>query len=456
MSAPASDALVIARTPLRLSLGGGGTDLPYYAEHHGADITTVAISLWVTVVARTGRVDGQFRFSYQQTDLAPSPERMADPYVREALDVTGVHEPVEIVSLGPVPSGTGLGSSGAFAVSLLAALHELAGSRPEPAELAEQAFRLEADRLGRPVGRQDHYACALGGLRRLMFDADGPVATPELSVARALARAHRRHDLDPHARTVLHTLREHGVRIGALVDDPEQLAGLPTPDVVVPGTRVGEALDRLGVPAEDCWFVGSAVAPLLAARAAGIGRVMALARYGRHRAMPGIPTIDELAALTLPDPTTDGTAGLVDVGEAARLADVTVRALSTLWDPDAQGISAPMWVRTQRLGNAVLDALTRIAAGAQLPVPLTPTLEALRSAPLRSPPSTTRPSRVPTIGWWLSSRTPSRATATWSNRWSTATSTRRTAGPTSAAGRTTSGRSPPAGPNDTCASWTPT
>lgn len=183
MSGVDSDELVIARTPLRLSLGGGGTDLPYYAERYGADITTVAISLWVTVVARTGRLDGQFRFSYQQTDLAPAPVQVADPYVREALDITGTREPVEIVSLGPVPSGTGLGSSGAFTVSLLAALHELAGRRPEPAELAEQAFRLEAGRLGRPVGRQDHYACALGGLRRLLIDTDGSVATPDLSVA---------------------------------------------------------------------------------------------------------------------------------------------------------------------------------------------------------------------------------------------------------------------------------
>lgn len=193
MSFPGSDELVIARTPLRLSLGGGGTDLPYYVERYGADITTVAISLWVTVVVRTGRVDGQFRFSYQQTDLAPTPVGMTDPFVREALDITGTREPVEIVSLGPVPSGTGLGSSGAFTVSLLAALHERAGRRLDRAELAEQAFRLEADRLGRPVGRQDHYACALGGLRRLVFDAAGAVTTPELSVApEALA------DLDRH------------------------------------------------------------------------------------------------------------------------------------------------------------------------------------------------------------------------------------------------------------------
>lgn len=228
-----------------------------------------------------------------------------------------------------------------------------------------------ADDIAAP-GTTAHVWCGLLGLPESAVEA----------CSRALARAQRRCDLDPHARTVLHALRERGVRLGALVDDPEQLAGLPTPDVVVTGTRVEEALARLGVPAEECWFVGSAVTPLLVARAAGVGRVMALVRYGRRRAMPGIETIDELPALILPDASTDATAALVDVGEAARLADLTVHALSTLWDPEAQGISAPMWVRTRRLGHAVLDALTRSAAGAQLPVPLTPALDMLRAAPL--------------------------------------------------------------------------
>ncbi|MGN9908690.1 GHMP family kinase ATP-binding protein [Phytohabitans sp. LJ34] len=175
--------LVVASTPLRLTLGGGGTDLPFYAERFGGDMITAAVSLPVTVVARRGRVDGLFRYSYERTDVARSPDGLGHPHVSEALKAVGILEPTEIVSLGPVPSGTGLGSSGAFTVSTLAALYELAGRQPSRMELAEHAFQLENERLGRPVGRQDHYACALGGMRRLIISSRGEVRAPELDIA---------------------------------------------------------------------------------------------------------------------------------------------------------------------------------------------------------------------------------------------------------------------------------
>lgn len=186
------EELAVARTPLRLSLGGGGTDLPVYSERYGGDMVTAAISLWVTVIARRGRLDGRYRFSHEQTETVDDAGRFGHTYVREALDMVGVSDSCEVVSMGPVPPGTGLGSSGAFAVSLLAVLHALAGRRPFPVELAEQAYQLEAGRLGMPIGKQDHYACALGGLRRLVIDTSGavstsPVATPE-GVAAELER----------------------------------------------------------------------------------------------------------------------------------------------------------------------------------------------------------------------------------------------------------------------------
>jgi D-glycero-alpha-D-manno-heptose-7-phosphate kinase len=93
-----------------------------------------------------------------------------------------ITEPCEIVSMGPVPAGTGLGSSGAFAVSLLAALNGLEGFQPSDAELAEQAHELEVGRLGMPIGRQDHYACALGGIRRLRIDPIGGVRAELLTL----------------------------------------------------------------------------------------------------------------------------------------------------------------------------------------------------------------------------------------------------------------------------------
>lgn len=178
-----TDDLVIVRTPLRLSLGGGGTDLPLYATRFGGDTVTATISLYVTIVARVGRLDGLHRYSYEESELAERPADFRHAYMREALALADLREPCEISSMGPVPAGTGLGSSGAFTVGLLAALHALAGRRPAPTELAEQAHHLEAVRLGMPVGPQDQYACAVGGLRRLVIDASGHVDVQSMEVA---------------------------------------------------------------------------------------------------------------------------------------------------------------------------------------------------------------------------------------------------------------------------------
>jgi D-glycero-alpha-D-manno-heptose-7-phosphate kinase len=188
MNGYGQDELVVASTPLRLTLGGGGTDLPLYADRFGGDIVTAAISLWVTVVARQGRFDGLYRYSHERTEISDRPSSFRNAYVREALDMLRIAEPCEVVSMGPVPAGTGLGSSGAFAVSLLAALSALRGLRPSGAELAEQAHELEVRRLGMPIGRQDHYACALGGLRRLMIGTDGQVRTELLCLPPGVAR----------------------------------------------------------------------------------------------------------------------------------------------------------------------------------------------------------------------------------------------------------------------------
>jgi D-glycero-alpha-D-manno-heptose-7-phosphate kinase len=189
MNRGTGDQLVVARTPLRLTLGGGGTDLPLYAERFGGDMLTVAISLWVTVVARQGCLDGHHRYSYEQTEFVDVAGRFGDPYVREAFDMVGLTEPCEVVSMGPVPAGTGLGSSGAFTVSLLAALHALAGGQPTRVDLAEQAHRLEAERIGMPIGKQDHYACGLGGLRRLTIDSTGKVRTSLIAMPAGVATA---------------------------------------------------------------------------------------------------------------------------------------------------------------------------------------------------------------------------------------------------------------------------
>lgn len=175
--------VAIARVPLRLSLGGGGTDLPFYSNKHGGSVMTGAISLSVTVVARLGAVDGHWRFHHDSTEMATRVADLKNAYMREALRIVDISEPCEVASLGPVPSGTGLGSSGAFAVGLLAALHALKGDYPSALEIAEEAFVLESDHLNRPVGRQDPYACALGGLQRIDIQTDGSVRAEPLSIS---------------------------------------------------------------------------------------------------------------------------------------------------------------------------------------------------------------------------------------------------------------------------------
>ncbi|ADG76471.1 GHMP kinase [Cellulomonas flavigena DSM 20109] len=172
-----TDELVVASAPLRISLGGGGTDLPFYADRHGADVLSVAISPRVTVAARTGRLDARFRYSHDRVLLAPDVDDLDEPYVRAALRATGTTRPTEITSFGAVPPGTGLGSSGAFTVALLAALGALTGQDPlgpGRSALAERAWQLEAGTLGRPVGRHDHYVCATGGLCRLVVEDGRP------------------------------------------------------------------------------------------------------------------------------------------------------------------------------------------------------------------------------------------------------------------------------------------
>jgi D-glycero-alpha-D-manno-heptose-7-phosphate kinase len=178
--------VVLSRAPLRLTLGGGGTDLPLYSSRFGGDVLTVAVSLWVTVVASRGSLDGTFRYSHEKTYSAGTAEALPQPYVREALRLTGTSTPCQIASLGPVPAGTGLGSSGAFSVSLVAALNRLSGRVLSRGELIEQACELEIGRLGMPVGKQDHYACALGGLRRLVIDTLGRVSECDVPVAEGI------------------------------------------------------------------------------------------------------------------------------------------------------------------------------------------------------------------------------------------------------------------------------
>lgn len=196
--------MIVTRTPLRISLGGGGTDLPNYAKAHGGFVLSAAIDRYVYVAVRHGRVDGRVRFTHEGSDVTDHAGDLGHGITREALRGFGCDHGVEVASLGSVPAGTGLGSSGAYCVGVLRALHAWRGDEPAPAELAEEAWELEHRRLGRWVGKHDHYLASLGGMQALHIGRDASVraerlaldarCTAELSDMLLLAYTGRRRD----------------------------------------------------------------------------------------------------------------------------------------------------------------------------------------------------------------------------------------------------------------------
>lgn len=171
--------MMISQTPLRISFAGGGTDIPGFYEEYGGAVVSSAINKYIYVMVKP-RFDRRIRVVAAQTEEACSLEEVSHDLVREAMRQTEVDEGVEIVILSDIPAeGSGLGSSGALTVGLLNALYAYRGRRLPPEELAEQACAIEIGRLKQPIGKQDQYASALGGLRSYQFRPDGRVF-PEL------------------------------------------------------------------------------------------------------------------------------------------------------------------------------------------------------------------------------------------------------------------------------------
>lgn len=161
--------MVISRTPLRVSLVGGGSDLPAFSTHHGGAAVSFAIDKYVYAIV-SERFEPDIRVSYSETEIVSSVSELRHELVREALRATGIPRGVEIVTIADVPSrGTGLGSSSAVTIGVLNALFAYQGILKLPAELAAEAARIEIDVLGKNIGRQDQYACAFGGVQLLRF-----------------------------------------------------------------------------------------------------------------------------------------------------------------------------------------------------------------------------------------------------------------------------------------------
>lgn len=166
--------MIISRSPLRISLGGGGTDLPSYYLDHGGFLIAAAIDKHVYITVHRPFTD-EVIVKYSQMERVASAHELRHPIVREALQMAGLRHRVEIASMSDIPAGTGLGSSGSFTTALLRALHALNRTFVPPRQLAEEACRIELEILQEPIGKQDQYIAAFGGVTCFTFGADGQV-----------------------------------------------------------------------------------------------------------------------------------------------------------------------------------------------------------------------------------------------------------------------------------------
>lgn len=167
--------MIITRSPLRISLGGGGTDLPSYYRDHTGFLVAAAIDKYVYITQHR-TFQEEIIVKYSKLERVATVDQIEHPIVREALKLTGVTDPhLELTSMADIPGGTGLGSSGSFTTALLKALHTYRKNIVSPSELAEQACHIELERLGEPIGKQDQYIAAIGGITAFTFHPDGRV-----------------------------------------------------------------------------------------------------------------------------------------------------------------------------------------------------------------------------------------------------------------------------------------
>jgi D-glycero-alpha-D-manno-heptose-7-phosphate kinase len=163
------DVLIISRTPLRVSFVGGGTDLPEFYEEHGGAVVSTTVDKWIHVIVAR-RFEGDVRVGYSRTEIVENAAAVEHELVRESMRVTGISRGVDILTIADVPShGTGLGSSSSVTVGVMNALYAYQGIYRPPLQLADEAANIEINVLGKPIGRQDQYAAAVGGFNLIEF-----------------------------------------------------------------------------------------------------------------------------------------------------------------------------------------------------------------------------------------------------------------------------------------------
>ncbi len=167
--------MIVTRTPFRVTLGGGGTDLPAYYSRHGGFVFAMGIDKFMYIMLNAPIVDRKIRLHYSRSETVDCVDELQHELAREALRLKGVHERIEISSMADLPDGTGLGSSGAYLVGVLTALHHYRRDFVPLPTVAEEACYIELDVLGKTIGKQDQYMAVFGGLTVLDIDREGKV-----------------------------------------------------------------------------------------------------------------------------------------------------------------------------------------------------------------------------------------------------------------------------------------
>jgi D-glycero-alpha-D-manno-heptose-7-phosphate kinase len=176
--------MIISKTPFRVSLAGGGSDLAEYFTHRAGRVVSLAIDRYMYVTVNR-RFDSTIRVSYTRTEIVERLDDLQHDLIREALRMTGIRSGIEITTIADLPAGIGLGSSSALAVGVLHALYAYKGQWHAPDHLARQACQIEIDTLGRPIGKQDQYIAAFGGMQDIQFNSDGSVLVHPMICSRA-------------------------------------------------------------------------------------------------------------------------------------------------------------------------------------------------------------------------------------------------------------------------------
>jgi len=174
--------MIISSTPLRISLGGGGTDLPFYYKKNGGFVLAAAIKKYVYVTV-SNHFEKIIKLNYSKTEICKSVKKVKHPIIRESLNLLNIKDHIEIGSIADLPAKSGLGSSGSFTVGLLNALHTFNGNTVSRRTLAEEACHIEMDLLKEPVGKQDQYIATYGGFSCISINREGKVRINPLKIS---------------------------------------------------------------------------------------------------------------------------------------------------------------------------------------------------------------------------------------------------------------------------------